>query len=253
MNLKQVLIRKGLYLFTLLMSLVVGFSHAASVKLYADSWEPYNYSENGQIVGIASDLVRAVFVRADVAYDMSLQPWKRAYQNTLRTPDTGLFVVNKTAARSPNFKWVGPLFESNVYLYRLKQRSDIQINSLTDLNAYRIGVLRGGAVEDYLLKKGVSRSALDLHSHSEQHLSKLLVGRNDLAPGDEIDFYYQAKKVGRDISELTRAYRLYSSQYYLALNIETSDEIVLRLQTALDDLIEEGYRDQLIEQLFPSL
>ena len=241
------------YILSLFLSLAANLSYGASVKLYADSWEPYNYSEDGRVVGIGTDLVRAVFQRAGISYELSIQPWKRAYQNVLRVPDTGLFVVNKTQARSPYFKWVGPLFETNVFLYRLKSRSDIKIDTLSDLNEYRIGVLRGGAVEDFLLRKGVSRSALDLHSHSTMHLTKLLAGRNDLVPGDEVDFLYQAKKLGRDISELERAYKLYPSKYYLAVNLKTPDDVIERLQNALNELIEEGYRERLMEQLFQPL
>ena len=242
----------GIILFIL--SVLFGSAgYAAQIKLYADSWEPYNYSENGQVVGIATDLVRATFQRANLTCDISIQPWKRAYQNTQRIPYTGLYVVNKTVARTPLFKWVGPLFESNVYLFRLKNRDDIQIDSIGDLAPYRIGVLRGGSVQSFLLKEGVPPSILDLHSHAGLHLNKLFAGRDDLVPGDEVDFLYQAKKLGRSVSELERAYKLYPSEYYLAINPETPDEVVDRLQSALDELIEEGYRQRLMEQLLQSL
>ena len=238
----------------LILSVLLGrASYAAQIKLYADSWVPYNYSEEGRVVGIATDLVRATFKRAKMTCNVSIQPWKRAYQNVLRKPYTGLYVVNKTAARTPHFKWVGPLFESNVYLFRLKERNDIQIVSLRDLAPYRVGVLRGGSVQSFLLKEGVSPSILDLHSHAKQHLTKLFAGRNDLVPGDEVDFLYQVQKLGRSVSELERAYKLYPSEYYLAINPETPDEVVDRLQSALDELIEEGYRQRLMEQLFQSL
>lgn len=235
-------------LFFVLLSLSVSVGYAAPVKLYADSWEPYNFSENGKVVGVATELVRAVFEKADVPYQISIQPWRRAYQNTLRTPETGLFVVNKTEERSPRFKWVGPLFESKVSLYRLKSRPEVLVSRLSDLNHYRTGVLTSGSVHAFLKRFGIDDMHLDTHVYAGQHLTKLFAGRIDLVPGDELDLFYQVKGLGRDFSELEEAHFLYRGSYYLALNLKTPDTLVAKLQTALDEVIAEGTREQIVQR-----
>jgi len=229
-------------------SLTVSAGSETPIKLYADSWAPYNFSQNGTPTGVATDLVREVFEEAGIPYQLSIQPWKRAYQNTLRTPETGLFVVNKTEARSQQFKWVGPLFESRVALYRLKSRQGIVISRLLDLNHYRTGVLASGSVYAFLKRFGIDDEHLDIHSYAGQHLIKLFAERIDLVPGDELDLAYQVKGFERDFNELEEAHFLYWGAYYLALNSTTPDSLVNQLQAALDKVVAEGTREQIIRR-----
>jgi polar amino acid transport system substrate-binding protein len=53
---------------------------------------------------------------------------------------------------------------------------------------------------------------------------------------------YLAKQEG--VSGLTTALRFNDAQLYLALNVDTPDEVVQRLQKALDEMRADGYVEE---------
>ena len=233
-------------LFLIFFSPTVVF--AEILTLYADHWEPYNYQKDGRVIGISTDLIRKAFVRAEVPHKIYIMPWKRAYLNTQAKPNTAFFTVNRTEERESQFKWVGPIFEQKVYVFSLKSRRDIEVNRLDDINNYRTGVLFGGSVYAFLKNAGISDERLDIHTHARLHLVKLFAQRIDLAPGDEIDFAYQVRGLGYRFSELEKKFFLYQGSYYLAFNLQTSDELVDQIQKAVDQLIMEGERARIVKQ-----
>ena len=79
------------------------------LTVLTEDWPPFNYKENGKVVGISTDLVLATLVKAGFAYEIRMYPWKRAYQITVGTPNTILFTTSRTTIREKLFKWVGPL------------------------------------------------------------------------------------------------------------------------------------------------
>ena len=51
--------------------------------------------------------------------------------------------------------WVGVIAPSDVYLYRLKSRSDIKVGQMADVKHHRIGAVRDDVRPQYLHKAGV--------------------------------------------------------------------------------------------------
>ena len=85
--------------------------------LLTENFPPYNMAKNGKnfaqdanIEGIAVDILRETFKRADIAYSMTLRfPWERIYNLALNNPGYGVFVTARVPEREALFKWVGPL------------------------------------------------------------------------------------------------------------------------------------------------
>ncbi|MEI8631015.1 hypothetical protein P4S72_00655 [Vibrio sp. PP-XX7] len=71
--------------------------------------------------------------------------------------DILIYSIARTKERESLFKWVGPIAPYNVYLFKLKARSDIIVNTLEDVKKYRIG----GAYQDvkqlYLVSQGIKK------------------------------------------------------------------------------------------------
>lgn len=223
-------------------------ARADPLTIYMDIWPPYNYIENDQIIGLSTELIEAALHKTSFEYQIKAQPWMRAYLNVQKTPYTALYTVNRSPQREKLFKWVGPLYPSDVYLFKLKKRRDINVNQLSDAQHYKVGVLRGGSVHQFLVSHGFTEPNLDTQSYADAHLKMLYLERVDLVPGDSIDFRFQTKQLGYDFTLLEKSYLLYKGRYYMAFSLTTPDEVVERVQLALDEVIKEGLRDRLIEK-----
>ena len=218
-----------------------------NITVYTEEWAPYNFTDNNKVVGISTELIEAIFKKSSIPYTIKMAPWKRGYAETLTKPNTMLYSTTRTKKRENAFQWVGPLYARKSYLYKLKSREDIKVNSISDLNKYQIGVVRGGSTEEYLLQHGVTNlSALGL---DEQAVHILSLGRIDLIPEEDITIRYRILKSNYKPKEMVPAWPLFSSELYLAVHKNTDPKITKALQSALDSLSSENnVRDLLLKK-----
>lgn len=216
-----------------------------SVVLLTENFPPYNMAINGKnfaqedsIDGIAVDIVKEMFKRAGVKYSLTLRfPWDRIYKLALEKPGYGVFVTARLPEREQLFKWVGPIGPDD-WVLLARGDSAINLTSLDEAKQYRIGAYKGDAISEYLSEKGVEHST---SLRDQENARKLVAGQIDLwATGDPAGRYL-AKQEG--ISGLRTVLRFDSAELYLALNKEMPDEIVARLQAALDQMRAEGFVD----------
>ncbi|OWK41401.1 Bacterial extracellular solute-binding protein, family 3 [Pseudomonas oleovorans subsp. oleovorans] len=217
-----------------------------SVVLLTENFPPYNMAVNGKnfaqeenIDGIAVDIVREMFKRAGVQYSLTLRfPWDRIYKLALEKPGYGVFVTARLPEREQLFKWVGPIGPDD-WVLLAKGDSPLSLTSLDEAKQYRIGAYKGDAISQYLTEKGVEHST---SLRDQENARKLMAGQIDLwATGDPAGRYL-AKQEG--ISGLRTVLRFDSAELYLALNKEMPDEIVAKLQAALDQMRAEGFVDE---------
>jgi len=78
----------------------------------------------------------------------------------------------------------------------------------------------------------------------KENVGKLLKGQIDLWATTDPVGPYLAKQEG--VSGLTTALRFNDAQLYLALNKQTPDEVVARLQKALDEMKQDGAIDAIM-------
>lgn len=217
-----------------------------SVVLLTENFPPYNMAVNGKnfaqeenIDGIAVDIVREMFKRAGVQYSLTLRfPWDRIYKLALEKPGYGVFVTARLPEREQLFKWVGPIGPDD-WVLLAKGDSPLSLASLDEAKQYRIGAYKGDAISQYLTEKGVEHST---SLRDQENARKLMAGQIDLwATGDPAGRYL-AKQEG--ISGLRTVLRFDSAELYLALNRQMPDEIVTRLQAALDQMRAEGFLEK---------
>lgn len=217
-----------------------------SVVLLTENFPPYNMAVNGKnfaqeenIDGIAVDIVREMFKRAGVQYSLTLRfPWDRIYKLALEKPGYGVFVTARLPEREQLFKWVGPIGPDD-WVLLAKGDSPLSLASLDEAKQYRIGAYKGDAISQYLTEKGVEHST---SLRDQENARKLMSGQIDLwATGDPAGRYL-AKQEG--VSGLRTVLRFDSAELYLALNKEMPDEIVAKLQAALDQMRAEGFVDE---------
>jgi polar amino acid transport system substrate-binding protein len=233
--------------------LLVNGAHAAEnpdtgLVLLTENFPPYNMAKNGKnfaqdenINGIAVDIVREMFKRAEVTYSLTLRfPWERIYKLALEKPGYGVFVMARLPDRENLFKWVGPIGPDD-WIMLAKADSKISLESLEQARKYKIGAYKGDAIAETLAKQGLKPIVV---LRDQDSAKKLVNGQIDLwATGDPAGRYL-ARQDG--VTGLKTVLRFNSAQLYLALNKDVSDEIVAKLQAALDQLRKEGVVDDIM-------
>ena len=235
----------AILLFSLLFSTLSQAALPPDYKmvLLTENFPPFNMAEHGknfardaQIRGVSADTVREMFKRAGIDYSLTLRfPWDRIYQQTMTTANHGLFSTSMSEARKPLFKWVGPIAEYQSVLVGRKG-SYPQLSTLEQAKAYRIGAYQSAAVSQHLERLGFTpQNAL----RDQENIRKLQRGQIDLWATSDPVWRVYAKEQGVD--DLQTVLSFETSQLYLALNKDTPDEVVERLQAALEQMRSEGY------------
>ncbi|WP_420234056.1 substrate-binding periplasmic protein [Pseudomonas sp. ABY48] len=230
--------------------LLAGTVRAAdtSLVLLTENFPPYNMAKNGKnfaqdenIHGIAVDIVREIFKRADISYSLTLRfPWERIYKLALENPGYGVFVMARLPEREKLFKWVGPIGPDD-WIMLAKADSKIALGSLEQARQYKIGAYKGDAIAETLAKQGLNPIVV---LRDQDNARKLVSGQIDLwATGDPAGRYL-ARQEG--VNDLKTVLRFNSAELYLALNKDVPDDVVARLQKALDELRKEGEVDAIM-------
>ncbi|MDZ5432277.1 ABC transporter substrate-binding protein [Pseudomonas fluorescens] len=216
--------------------------------LLTENFPPYNMAKNGKnfaqdenISGIATDIVREIFKRADITYSLTLRfPWERIYKLTLEKPGYGVFVMARLPDREKLFKWVGPIGPDD-WIMLAKADSKITLETLNDARKYKIGAYKGDAIAETLAKQGLNPIVV---LRDQDNAKKLVNGQIDLwATGDPAGRYL-ARQDG--VTGLKTVLRFNSAELYLALNKDVPDETIAKLQAALDQLRKEGVVDDIM-------
>ena len=244
-------LKKSLFVTLLL---TAGFARAElpqdyKVVLLTENFPPFNmavddknFARDDGIDGISADIVREMFKRAGIDYTLTLRfPWDRLYRLTLDKPSYGLFSTTFTAERQPLFKWVGPIAKTG-WVLLAAPGSNLSVSSLKDAAQYRIGAYKNDAVSQHRESQGLQPiNAL----RDQENVKKLVRGQIDLWATTDPVGRYLAKQ--EDVSGLNTVLRFNDAELYLALNKDTPDEVIERLQKALDELRAEGYIDEITE------
>ncbi len=224
----------------LLLALVCASSHAQSIKGVTEDTS-YSYLQNGKVAGPASEVAEATLKRAGLNdYRLALYPWARAYDIAQQEPNVLIYLIARTPAREPLFKWVGEIMRSEYHFYKLRERKDIAVSDLQAAKNYSVGVLRDDVRHQYLLGQGFTK--LVVSAKNADNFRKLLNQQVQLVPMPERDAVLLCEEAKVDFARLEQVYTLdgLTTGLYMAYSRSTSDDIVARTRAAFDSLKAEG-------------
>jgi len=220
-----------------------GTVRAETLRLLTEESPPFNFLQNGQVAGIAVELMRVVAARAGVEISIDLEPWQRAYQDALDNADACVFSTTVTEARRPLFKWVGPLVH-NDWAFLARTDRQIRIETLDDARRYVVGVYQGDAREAYLAGLGGFR--LSAVGHNDLNEKLLEAGRIDLWASSTEQIWTE-RQLG--VTDIEVVYKFKSVELGAACNRQVPDALIERLNAALDQIRREGL-DRAIESKY---
>src|SRR3990167_6169803 len=231
---------KSSLLFGLLFSACAAHAelpYGYKVVLLTENFPPFNMSVDDKNFA-RDDGIDGI--SAEIDYSLSLRfPWDRLYRLTLDKPNYGLFSTTFTPERQPLFKWVGPIANTG-WVLLAAPGNNLSVASLKEAGQYKVGAYKNDAVSQHLESQGLQPiNAL----RDQQNVQKLIKGQIDLWATTDPVGRYLAKQEG--VSGLTTVLRFNEAELYLALNKDTPDEVIERLQKALDELRAEGFIEEM--------
>ncbi|MCZ4279768.1 transporter substrate-binding domain-containing protein [Kiloniella laminariae] len=233
----------GLFM-ALLLSVLLALStaRAAELSLVTEEYPPLNmYGPEGEITGVATELLRLAAKDIDLKLDIRLLPWKRGYFLARNRPETCIYSTWRTEEREDLFLWVGPL-ASDAWSFYARADSKIRLSRLQDTFDYNVGLVDGWGFTEHLQKSGHPK--LDLvPANDETNVRKLLSGRIDLWGTGRISGQQILK--GEQYEQVKEIFAIREIGLWVACNKNTDPALLTELQNALDKLEQNGSAEKI--------
>lgn len=209
-----------------------------SYTIYTEELPPISYKSGDQVSGIATDIVKEIFKRADIKSVITLQPWKRAFFHVQDNPSGFLYAMSRTEQREKRFQWIGPFMFRETGLWSLKERTEISpVSTLEDLKKYTIGVTRGEAYHQLLLSNGFKDGIhIQPVNQSTQNAQKLLLNRIDMMVGSNYSINMKFSNTDNPDIHLEKIYVFATAGYYIGANLNVSQTVIKKLNDSLSEI-----------------
>lgn len=203
-----------------------------SYNIYTESIEPISYRVDNDITGVATDIVKEIFDRANIPYNIKLYPWARAYINVLNDNNGLVYPLVRNREREDLFYWIGPILIKETGFWTLAERFDIKpVDNIYDLKNLRIGVTNKESIHQVLLENKFPN--LFPVPHSRINAIKLIAGRIDIMPGNN---YTISRKFKDKNTSIKKIYSFETGHYYIGVNKSISKQLIDRLNTSFEDI-----------------
>lgn len=230
--------KKIVCLALLLSTLLCVTVFAQELTIMTESWPPFNFEEDGEVVGISADIVNEILERLDIEAEIKILPWARAYDTIQNKDNHVLFSTGYSEERAPLFKWVGPLAEFKIALYA-KKGSGVEINSLEDAKKVKlVGVPRESLTHNILTRMEFPN--LDISENADSMLRKLFTQRTQLICSASIAMENMSSGLGFSQDDFVEAFVIRKSDLYIAFSKNVPDSVINEWQEVLDEFIADG-------------
>ncbi len=236
------MIKNTFFIGIFLMSLFSPGFAEEKITIVTEEWAPFNYQENGKIVGFSTELLQEMLSHLKIKAPIKIYPWARAYRLALNNKNTLLYTVAKTDERQYLFKWIGPIAPRKMYFFKLKNRNDIVVHSLTDAKSYIVGSVRDDAFSEFLYSNGFQQGInVILEPDAKTNIHKLFSKHIDIFAGPELGAAFLAKKQGLNFDKMEKLITVIDKgNYYFAFNKDTDDQLIEQFQSVLDEIKHSG-------------
>jgi polar amino acid transport system substrate-binding protein len=213
-------------------------STAADLTIISEENPPFNFTENGRLTGVTTDVVREITRRIGIQKDTVVLPWARGYKRLCNEPNVVLFTTARTPEREAMFHWVGPLYSVRLEFYARKS-DGFRIESLEAAKRVKtIATYKNDFREQILKSLGFNN--LDSSNSAQSNIRKLASGRVELWFFDNIGAPQVARIAGIDPGQI-ESVLTYQQQYsYIAISKQTSPAVVQQWQKTLDEMKADG-------------
>jgi len=229
---------KKLLTATVLLALTLAVQ-AKNYKLAYEEYPPYEYKQDGKLVGVDIEILEEAAKIAGVTLEFKEYPWARATKMAEDGEVDAIFSMSKTAEREKAFFFptVNLASETNVIFANDAYKGDVK--SLADLKGKTIGVIQDYSYgTDFDNFKDCKK---ELNSNQDALVKKLQANRFQLAINNELVGNYMAKSVGATNIRVL-SYVVNTDPLYLGISKKAPNgkEFYDKMNAALTNLEKSG-------------
>lgn len=217
-------------------------SRAQTLQIYTQSWPPYSYEHQGSLTGYSTELLQAVLQEAGIEANYTTLSWSRAYQHASTEANTLLYTTTRTPEREELFEWIGPIGLRKLWLFKLKERTDIKIKGVDDLKKYRVSIVRDTSSLKLVMERGLfPRSQIDEAPTTTSNVKKLFFKRVDLILATNGGANYELSQLAYAKDSIEPVYLLNDEfSLYFAINKKTEAATIEKIRLAFDKIKSSG-------------
>ncbi len=202
---------------------------------------PFTYLERGRFVGLANEVLDRVAAQSGLRVQRSIQPFARGLKTVEDLPNSFLYVVVRTPAREPLYRWVGPLDDCDLVVMTLRSSGVDFSPHAPDAQALRIGVIKGSPAGKMVREAGMPERSIYQTPGSETSTRMLYAGHLDMVAGLSLPYQHQAARLGLDAGQLMVAHVLQKGYgCYFAFNRQVNETLFQRFAAAFETLRSSG-------------
>ncbi|MBB2486954.1 transporter substrate-binding domain-containing protein [Mitsuaria sp. WAJ17] len=202
---------------------------------------PFSYLDGGRFVGLANEVLDRVAAQSGLRVQRSIQPFARGLKTVEDLPNSFLYVVVRTPAREPLYRWVGPLDDCDVVVLTLRSSGMEFSPHAADARVLRIGVVKGSPAGKMVREAGMPERSIYQTPGSETSTRMLYAGHLDMVAGLSLPYQHQASRLGLDAGQLTVAHVLQKGYgCYFAFNRQVNEALFRRFAAAFETLRSSG-------------
>lgn len=223
------------------------------IQIIAEEFAPYEFVQNGQVVGIDIDICNTIFQRMGYEPEYKIMPWKRAWFHVQEGLADVILTTSRKAVREP-YVWYPEedMWAGEFVLFFQKGRFKKEQLTLDFARKHQlnIGIIQGNSYhasfwQQYPYQDGshdflgdmsptlLNKSLIPVES-LKQNLLKVAHGRVDLTIANRTYGEYTAKLLGLNNQIDASSVPLYSKRYPLAFIKKSPNPEIREIYKAFD-------------------
>lgn len=224
---------------------------AESLRVVLELSPPHQTYNNNKVGGLSTAVVELMLKHAALTPQYEVYPWARAYRLAATTPNVLIYNMARTPEREPQFDWIGKVASYKFGFLKLSARTDIQVEKLSDIHRYVVGVQREDFSAEWL--KNVAKQPagqLQLQPDVVETWRLLVNGKLDLMIDDPAavqDMLHQHQLKNHDIQFVLFVPEL-ELHSWIAIKKGSDAQLVQRLRQAYQQ-VEDSAELQKVMQL----
>lgn len=209
------------------------------IKILTYPVAPFASQVKGVKQGFLIELVDALFIQANMTYQVYFYPLKRAMAMTEQNQNMCVLPVQRSQERESQFSWISPVMISRYGLFSsVHKKRPLQV--LSDAKKLTIGSFLGSGISEYL--KGFNYT-IEYTSNNSLSFKQLDRGYIDLWAAELISAKSVMKNANLELGDPELIF--YTSMGAMACHPSMPKAQQKALQLALKELYQNGFIDNL--------
>lgn len=221
---------------------------AEHFKAATAHWSPYAYEENGEVRGIAADILREIVKQTGDTVSFELVPAKRLHmlfeqkRIDINFADSPLW---NESSKQPDYRFSQTFLTVREHVY-ISKKHPIQADTIQQLEGKTVGITSGYYYDK--LEEAFDTGVIikDEAPSNTSLIQKLLLGRNDAIIMDSVLFNHLTQQLSLESQQFKQTLLL--SEAPLGLKFQNSKASALpKINQAIEKLIQQGIIERIVD------